>query len=1261
MTYQADQPHSPRNSTRTLIAAAALALLMLAATLVPAAAAETRVIEQYRVAQARAQKLSQELLRGLLDDHVQQLEENGLTDIPLYQDLVGMRSRVGELADAVMPEVIEKLTAAQMTEDPKRRSQLMSEAQVGMKQVLRRLLAERERLRMRRKQAELVRSIREIIEKQTATRKSTTQLSAEDFDAQIAVKSEQETVRTLFDASIKMLEQVSSWPGDVGATAAEARRLIKNERVAKRLDGAQRSLVMARFEEAQKHQQDVVNILQKVLLEVRKLDGDELAASEPAQLVEEIVEQQEEVRDRIKKGDLDDKQRSELIDKEAAIREKIRKLGGLVPSDQRISDLLHRADEAARETRQNVFNEQDRDAAEESGKVIGSMMQLASELEKRRDEMEGNLTAAAYEKMAEDLGKTREKLEKALEKQQVANAKAESDHKTASKAEQEARRIIDDAARSEGLPRAVESRMRTASEEAGEAAQELARKTDDRTEAVQEADKALRHAIGEAAEAEQEAKRKALAVKLGELNRASEALSRAAAVARDTADKLEAGEATDAAEKTKQDVKKLGEIAKNVSEGVEGTADKTTEDLEDATEAAEKIAAELPEADAEGEAASGEAEEATEAAKKSAEDLDALAKKLDEAADEIRNEMADTADKLAEQIEGELDDVKGLQGELAEARAADPQPGSKQLGKMADDVLTKTPSVGAALKNASEAAEAAEAAKQAAQSEGGEGEAAEAARQEQIADAERSAEEAEREASREMDRAGVMADIKRDELERELALAKRMAELARRAADSATDIADARDALEAELKKMEAGAAEAGEADTGEPMAGEPSAGEPAPGEPSAGEAAAGEPTTGEPTAGEPSAGEAAAGEPSAGEPSAGEAAAGEPSAGEPSAGEAAAGEPSAGEPSAGEPTAGEPSAGQPSAGEPSAGEPTAGAPSAAKPTEAAKQAAGELGKAMGEHAAAIEGTGDAVQQFTEQKKIANVPIKKAIEIADSLLPQESEAGDAAAGLPAAGAPAGGEPMADEPAAGQPAAGQPAAGEPSAGQPSAGAPSEGAAAAGAPSEGAASEGAPSTGAPGEGSPAAGAPSEGAPSAGAPSTGAPSAGAPAPGAPAPMGEGMVPASPGSTAQMMGGAPAAAAMAMGQAMGQAQGQGMAPGMGMGMGMMPGQPSPMPSAASAAASGAGTSMGKMGTSENMDIQEGDAEYADAQGDGADSRMPGEREGDADADRVASKEPAWFNSLPESVRGSMKSRGDAKMPAGYEDRLKQYFENTD
>src|SRR5690606_312600 len=95
---------------------AAVVDFLPSALLPPHCFAQVVPIEELRTkqeTQQRAAELARELVLKLLDVQLQQPEENGLTDRPLYHDVRTMRQNIDGLIDAEMRDVVTLLLHAQ--------------------------------------------------------------------------------------------------------------------------------------------------------------------------------------------------------------------------------------------------------------------------------------------------------------------------------------------------------------------------------------------------------------------------------------------------------------------------------------------------------------------------------------------------------------------------------------------------------------------------------------------------------------------------------------------------------------------------------------------------------------------------------------------------------------------------------------------------------------------------------------------------------------------------------------------------------------------------------------------------------------------------------------------------------------------------------------------------------------------------------------------------------------------------------------------
>src|SRR5581483_334766 len=123
---------------------------------------DVEVLRRKQEAQQRARDMARELVSGILDVQLQQLEENGLQELPLYRDISQMRSNIDGLVEAEMNTVVTLLLKAQ--EQPaKERETTFVAARQKIRDVVVRLTIERQNLLRRLKAAELAAQVKRLI------------------------------------------------------------------------------------------------------------------------------------------------------------------------------------------------------------------------------------------------------------------------------------------------------------------------------------------------------------------------------------------------------------------------------------------------------------------------------------------------------------------------------------------------------------------------------------------------------------------------------------------------------------------------------------------------------------------------------------------------------------------------------------------------------------------------------------------------------------------------------------------------------------------------------------------------------------------------------------------------------------------------------------------------------------------------------------------------------------------------------------------
>ncbi|MEC7565638.1 MAG: hypothetical protein VX738_08135, partial [Planctomycetota bacterium] len=424
---------------------------------------DRQLIDRYRVNQQRARDLTSDLLAILVDTQMLQLEDNRLTDLPLYEDLKTMRGRMQELAMNKMPDVIELLVQADAA-DPKDRKELMNTVHLRMRQVLRDLLRERERLRLRRQQAELIERIGEIVLKQRSTLESSLTLTTEQEQLVLTTIDAQKNVSVLVATFHETLNIVAEWPGELGALAKECSRVLTTNKIDFLLVQAESQLNATEFPEAVVTEKEIIGVLESILLKIRRFEDPAWIDSDATQAADEIISAQEALKAKVEEGDPEDSEQVDsLVQEQTVIREKLQRLESLVVGNEEASDLLERAEEAASEARQEIFDGQMEDAVEKQEEIIGALAELQDELESPTNLLDPDLTSEEYKQIADALSDVGEQLAQADQLNDAAGEQLDAENNPeATASEQEANEAVDQAAANEEIIDSVKDAIQQA-------------------------------------------------------------------------------------------------------------------------------------------------------------------------------------------------------------------------------------------------------------------------------------------------------------------------------------------------------------------------------------------------------------------------------------------------------------------------------------------------------------------------------------------------------------------------------------------------------------------------------------------------------------------------------------------------------------------------------------------------------------------------------------------------------------------------------
>lgn len=653
--------------------------------------AESRPADNLRSrqeAQQRARQMARELVSSVLEVQLQQLEENGLKELPLHRDIQGMRENLSKLVETEMAQVVELLTSAQQG-DSRSREKSFKDARRLIRDIVVRLSYERQMLLRRLKTAELAAQTRRVIELETKTADATKGLSdqpqARREMAALQTIEDQRDVKELVVQLIDSLSDVSKWDGPIGTAAGEGLQILNTSGVGKELDAAEKRLETTNYSEAVTSQQAVIRGLQQLLAKLEAtrglLDADRDAA---LAAVKQAIEKQQTLRDETKKAEVSRTDPEKLVAQQSDVARDLQKLAEALADQPAAQQAVEQAREAATEARTDLFESKLNEAMADQDKVLANLEKAADLLATDSADSEPARSAEQMAQRVKDLEAAAREMS-AIQKQQ-AEAHRAADEKQPVKTGQQEEKVadaLDKVAQKRDLPASVEAKLAAAAEAARNAEQsaksadehrrdagatESAAATEQMQREVAKTDDAVEMAAAEINATLADAKRQAEAIKIGELARAAEVLERAAATERQIARDAKAtadGREMNADETRDQIAKqnKVNDVAEQVAKAIEHTASRAADQTRKAMESGKAAGRELESA------AKQPGESSKPASAEAAKRADKAAAELQQAAKTLRNEIGETA--------------KGLAGESAKQR--------EQVAAVKDDVMQALP------------------------------------------------------------------------------------------------------------------------------------------------------------------------------------------------------------------------------------------------------------------------------------------------------------------------------------------------------------------------------------------------------------------------------------------------------------------------------------------------------------------------------------------------------------------------------------------
>jgi len=666
---------------RTSLCFAAVALLSVCAVAIGDDAPQLRQRQQ---AQEKARALAGELISSVLDVQLRQLAENGLKELPIYRDIASMKGNIARMIDDEMEMIVQLLVEAQAGSEPQRLAKFNA-AREQVREVVVRLMAERQKLNRRMQVARLAADTKQLLALQSKVHEATVSLPQRKQDERerltLATIEDQADVGRLFYQLVAALEDVSTWGGPASAGAADGVRIVKAAQIEPELKEAAAALGRAQFPAALTSQAAVIRGLSSLLERLEQAQGVSSGdRAEALRLVRSLRETQQRLRDETRKTTLTERTTQPLIERQSAIQKELGKLAESLASFSTTEPLVEEAKAAAFEAIAQLFEEKQLPAVDQQGRVIANLAQIEKVLEQGIDVEHSDQSADELAAEIERLKSLKEQLAAAAQQQDEATKAARTQPKQAAKHEQQVGETLAATDRLGEFPSTIDAALASAKEKAADAQSAMAKTSTEaapeRQAAAEHAEAAIRHAQAELGAQLADTQRRQKAVEVGELARAAEALERAAAAERQVARLAtraaqQSGLTAEEAAALAQEQQGVAEVAGKIAAGVTNTAPSASKLLESVRPVINDAARQLTAA---GEKP-GEANKPL--AKAAGQSSGQSAGELTKAAAELRREQGRAAEELTKIAGEQLAQAEAARQAVASA-SADPDDGAAE-------------------------------------------------------------------------------------------------------------------------------------------------------------------------------------------------------------------------------------------------------------------------------------------------------------------------------------------------------------------------------------------------------------------------------------------------------------------------------------------------------------------------------------------------------------------------------------------------------
>ncbi|MGQ9771347.1 MAG: hypothetical protein ACUVQG_12410 [Thermogutta sp.] len=454
-------------------------------------AASTDLLRKQNL-QQQVRQMAKRLVADRLTEQILQLEENGLTHLPLYAELREMQGHLDELVETHMKEVLVALEQL-IQAPPEKQPALFQFAREKSRNVLVRLLIEREKILRRLRIAEIEERVVRLIERETGvlekTRKVPIENSFQQVASAVAIREDQQDVYTLFRGLKEALSQIETWGGRVGTEATAALAALAETQVDDLFVQSLQRLSEGQLIEAARLEGEIIAALQALLERIRRFQGELESDSKDAvrRAIEEMAKRQEDLRRQTLSAENNPQQLEPLTESQLQLQKEIEQA---VQKLSQSPQPLHQAAQAAAQATDTLFQGDIPQAAEHQQSVVDHLREAAESLENEATGVhtaEGMPDAQTLTAELADLRQVKTELEKIRRQQdQISQIAEHGQWKEAAEAESELGDKIDQVANEKPLPNKVSEAIEQAAETVKQSAQVLAKADQRRTESGKE-------------------------------------------------------------------------------------------------------------------------------------------------------------------------------------------------------------------------------------------------------------------------------------------------------------------------------------------------------------------------------------------------------------------------------------------------------------------------------------------------------------------------------------------------------------------------------------------------------------------------------------------------------------------------------------------------------------------------------------------------------------------------------------------------------